>query len=264
MLKISHLFIYPIKSLGGIELTSSVVEERGLQYDRRWMLIDEQNRFITQREHSQLALFRTAISSDHLEVFHLSDPLNRILIPLQYDQHQRFDVTVWDDVCPAVAVSIEADQWFSQRLHQSVRLVYMPENSRREIDPDYAFQQEITSFSDGYPILLLGQASLDDLNTKLKDPIGMDRFRPNIVFTGGEAFCEDAMQSITIGDVKMMGVKNCARCIMTTTDQQTGERSSEPLATLSTYRKRNNKIYFGQNVIPVSSGIIRVGDAILS
>jgi uncharacterized protein YcbX len=129
MLKISHLFIYPIKSLGGIELTSSVVEERGLQYDRRWMLVDEQNRFITQREHSQLALFRTAISSDHLEVFHLSDPLNRILIPLQYDQQQRFDVTVWDDVCPAVAVSIEADQWFSQRLHQSVRLVYMPETA---------------------------------------------------------------------------------------------------------------------------------------
>lgn len=260
MLKISHLFIYPIKSLGGIELTSSKVEERGLQYDRRWMLIDEQNRFITQREHTQLALLRTAINSDYLEVFHISDPSNKIRIPLKYHQQQTFDVNIWEDVCPAIPVSKEIDQWFSETLKQSVRLVYMPDESRRHIDPDYAFNQEITSFSDGYPILIIGQASLDDLNAKLNEPIGMDRFRPNIVFTGGEAFCEDAMQSITIGDVKMMGVKNCARCIMTTTDQQTGERSSEPLATLSTYRKRNNKIYFGQNAIPVTNGIIQIGD----
>jgi uncharacterized protein YcbX len=260
MLKISHLFIYPIKSLGGIELTSSKVEERGLQYDRRWMLIDEQNRFITQREHTQLALLRTAITSDHLEVFHISDSSNKIRIPLQYDQQQTFDINIWEDVCPAIPVSKEIDQWFSETLKQAVRLVYMPDESRRHIDPDYAFNQEITSFSDGYPILIIGQASLDDLNAKLNEPIGMDRFRPNIVFTGGEAFCEDAMRAITIGDVKMMGVKNCARCIMTTTDQQTGERSSEPLATLSTYRKRNNKIYFGQNVIPVTNGIIQIGD----
>ena len=260
MLTISHLFIYPIKSLGGIAVSSSHVEERGLQHDRRWMLIDNDNRFITQREHSALALLRTAIGHDHLEVFHLHDPTDRIFIPLETPQNETIDVKIWDDVCTAIPVSSSADQWFSEQLGLSVRLVYMPDNSRREIDPDYAFNKEITSFSDGYPILIIGQASLDDLNSRLPAAIGMDRFRPNIVFTGGEAFCEDAMRSITIGDVKMMGVKNCARCILTTTDQQTGERSSEPLATLSTYRKRNNKIYFGQNAIPLTNGIIQIGD----
>ena len=260
---VSQLLIYPIKSMGGISLSASLVEERGLQYDRRWMLIDEKNRFITQREHPQLALLRTSIGNDHLEIFHLHDPSDKILILLEAPTRNAFDVTIWDDVCPAASVSATADQWFSEKLNQPVRLVYMPDNSRRAIDPDYAFNNEITSFSDGYPILLMGQASLDDLNTRLKDPIGVDRFRPNIVFTGGEAYDEDAMKSITIGGVKMAGVKNCARCIMTTTDQQTGERSPEPLATLSTYRKRNNKIYFGQNIIPLTNGIIRVGDQIL-
>lgn len=260
---VSQLFIYPIKSMGGISLSASLVEERGLQYDRRWMLIDEKNRFITQREHPQLALLRIAIGKDHLEVFHLPDPSDKILIPLEVSASNTFDVTIWDDVCPAAPVSAAADQWFSEKLHRSVRLVYMPENSRRVIDPDYAFNNEITSFSDGYPILLMGQASLDDLNSRLKNPIGVDRFRPNIVFTGGEAYGEDDMKTISIGEVKMAGVKNCARCIMTTTDQQTGERSAEPLATLSTYRQRNNKIYFGQNIIPLTNGIIRVGDQIL-
>ena len=262
MLTVSQLFIYPIKSLGGIEVQSSHVGERGLQYDRRWMLIDEQGRFITQREHKQLALFRTAIDADHLIVYHQQDPSNKLFVPLQVAADQSLEVTIWEDVCRATAINAAADAWFSERVGMKLRLVYMPDGSRREVDPDYAFEKENTSFSDGYPMLMIGQASLDHLNAQLQQPLPMDRFRPNIVFTGGEPHQEDQMKSFSIKGMKMLGVKPCARCVMTTIDQATGAAGQEPLATLSTYRKRNNKIYFGQNVIPKSFGIINVGDTI--
>lgn len=262
MLTVSQLFIYPIKSLGGIEVQSTHVGERGFQYDRRWMLIDEQGRFITQREHKQLALFRTAIDADHLIVYHQQDPSNKLFVPLQVAADQSLEVTIWEDVCRATAINVAADTWFSERVGMKLRLVYMPDGSRREVDPDYAFEKEITSFSDGYPMLMIGQASLDHLNAQLQHSLPMDRFRPNIVFTGGEPYQEDQMKSFSIKGLKMLGVKPCARCVMTTIDQATGAAGQEPLATLSTYRKRNNKIYFGQNVIPKSFGIINVGDTI--
>ena len=262
MLTISHLFIYPIKSLGGIEVPSSYVGERGFQYDRRWMLIDQQGRFITQREHKQLALFKTAIDTDHLIIYHQQDPSNKLFIPLQVATNESLDVTIWEDVCRATTINPAVDAWFSERVGMNLRLVYMPDESRREVDPDYAFEKEITSFSDGYPILMIGQASLDHLNAQLQQPLLMDRFRPNIVFTGGEPHQEDEMKAFSIHGIKMLGVKPCARCVMTTIDQQTGAAGHEPLATLSTYRKHNNKIYFGQNVIPKSFGMIKVGDTL--
>jgi uncharacterized protein YcbX len=262
MLTVSQLFIYPIKSLGGIEVPSSYVGERGFQYDRRWMLIDQQGRFITQREHKQLALFKTAIDTDHLIIYHQQDPSNKLFIPLQVATNESLDVTIWEDVCRATTINPAADAWFSERVGMNLRLVYMPDESRREVDPDYAFEKEITSFSDGYPILMIGQASLDHLNAQLEQTLPMDRFRPNIVFTGGEPHQEDEMKSFSINGVKMLGVKPCARCVMTTIDQATGTAGHEPLATLSTYRKRNNKILFGQNVIPKSFGMIKVGDSI--
>jgi len=264
MLTVSHLFIYPIKSLGGIEVHSSYVGERGLQYDRRWMLIDDQGRFITQREHKQLALFRTAIDTDHLIVYHQQDPYNKLLIPLKVVANESLEVTIWEDVCHATTINAAANTWFSERVGMSLRLVYMPDESKREVDPDYAFEKEITSFSDGYPMLMIGQASLDHLNAQLQHPLPMDRFRPNIVFTGGEPHQEDEMKAFSINGLSMLGVKPCARCVMTTIDQSTGVAGQEPLATLSTYRKRNNKIYFGQNVIPKSFGSIKLGDHILN
>jgi uncharacterized protein YcbX len=262
MLTVSQLFIYPIKSLGGIEVHSSYVGERGLQYDRRWMLIDQQGRFITQREHKQLALFRTAIDADHLIVHHQHDPSNKLLIPLEIVANESLDVTIWEDICRATRINRAVDDWFSERIGMKLQLVYMPDESRREVDPDYAFEKEITSFSDGYPMLMIGQASLDHLNAQLQQPLLMDRFRPNIVFTGGAPHQEDEMKSFCINGLSMLGVKPCARCVMTTIDQATGASGQEPLATLSTYRKRNNKIYFGQNVIPKSFGMIKVGDTI--
>jgi len=262
MLTITQLFIYPIKSLGGIEVQSSWVGERGLQYDRRWMLIDDRERFITQRKHKQLALFRTAIDTDHLIVHHLQDPSDKLYIPLQTSTREAIAVTIWEDVCNALIVDPVADEWVSSRMGMKLRLVYMPDESRREIDPDYAFEKEITSFSDGYPILLVGQSSMDHLNEKLQQPLSIDRFRPNIVFTGGAPHQEDEMKSFDINGLAMLGVKPCGRCVVTTIDQQTGIAGEEPLVTLSGYRKWNNKIYFGQNVIPKSFGLIKVGDGI--
>ncbi len=140
------------------------------------------------------------------------------------------------------------------------RLVYMPDATNRRVDKAYASYDEITSFSDAYPISLIGQLSLDDLNTRLQEPVPINRFRPNIVFTGGEPFEEDTMEEFSINDIKFSGVKLCARCVVTTINQDDGEKGNEPLKTLATYRMRNNKIYFGHNLLHKGSGVISVGD----
>jgi hypothetical protein len=138
----------------------------------------------------------------------------------------------------------------------------MPESSHRKMDPRYAVQGESVSFADGMPYVMIGQASLDELNQRLEVPISMDRFRPNLVFSGGEAYAEDQFKQLQIGEVEFQVVKPCARCVLITVNQQTGEKGKEPLATLATYRTVNNKIYFGQNAVALAPGIVRVGDPI--
>jgi uncharacterized protein YcbX len=141
-------------------------------------------------------------------------------------------------------------------------LVVMPESSHRKMDPRYAVQGESVSFADGMPYVMIGQASLDELNQRLEVPISMDRFRPNLVFSGGEAYAEDQFKQLQIGEVEFQVVKPCARCVLITVNQQTGEKGKEPLATLATYRTVNNKVYFGQNAVALAPGIVRVGDPI--
>ena len=259
---VTDLFIYPIKSLGGIRIESSTIDERGLMHDRRWVLIDENNRFITQRETPTLVFFSTEIVDKHLKVSDSRNQSDYILIELFPQGGEVVSVQIWDDMCDSILVSEEASNWFSAKLEMKLRLAYMPTTTKRLVDTNYAKEDEVTGFSDGYPILLLGSASLEDLNKRLDQPVGMDRFRPNIVFSGGMAFDEDLMHKITINNVLMHGVKLCARCIMTTTNQQTAELSKEPLYTLSTYRKKDNKIYFGQNVLSKSEGVIHIGNEI--
>lgn len=259
---VTDLFIYPIKSLGGIRVESSLIQERGLLHDRSWVLIDENNRFITQREIPGLVFFSTEINDSYLKVFDKRDPSEYILVDLFPLVGEVASVQIWDDICDAILVSEEAGNWFSAKLGMNLRLAYMPDSTKRHVDTNYAKGAEVTGFSDGYPILMIGTASLEDLNSRLAQPIGMDRFRPNIVFSGAEPFEEDLITDFTINGVMMRGVKPCARCIMTTTNQQTAERSKEPLNTLSTYRKKGNKIYFGQNVLAKGLGFINVGDLI--
>lgn len=260
---LSGLYIYPIKSLGGISLTAANLEKRGLQYDRRWMLIDEDGLFITQRKYHDLALLQVNIADGQLIISHKNDPAKTISFTIGERHGEKIEVTVWDDQCAGIEVSPLLSAWFTDFLEMKVRLVEMPEEEERKVDPRYAIDEEIVSFADGYPCLLIGQSSLDGLNEKLDQKIAMDRFRPNLVFTGGDAHHEDSIATFEISGIHFTAVKPCARCVLITVDQQTGKKSAEPLKTLAGYRTRNKKIMFGQNLIHSGSGTIHIGDELI-
>lgn len=263
MYTLSEIWIYPIKSLGGIRLTQATVQERGLQYDRRWMIVDANGQFITQRTVHQMALIEVEKSPNGFAITHRSTPENKLFFPLKPIVNEPIKVRVWDDEVEAVTVSHEADLQLSTWLGQPVRLVMMPDWSNRPVDPDYAQEGENVSFADGYPLLIIGQASLDDLNTRLEQPVTMHRFRPNLVVEGSAPYAEDGWRNLRIGQATFKGVKPCSRCVLITIDPATGEKGVEPLKTLATYRKRNNKIYFGQNLL-AHPGQISLGDTVES
>jgi uncharacterized protein YcbX len=257
---LSELHIYPIKSLGGISLQQSRILERGLEYDRKWMLIDDGGTFVTQRKHVELAMLQVSIEDHMVTVSHKKENTLRISFSVNETTGMPIPVNIWDDQSTGIEVSKEVSRWFSNFMKMSLRLVQMPEDARRLVDPRYAGDQEIVSFADGYPCLLISQASLDGLNARLAEPVRMDRFRPNFVFTGGEPHVEDSFESFYLGESLFSAVKPCARCVLTTIDQQTGEKGAEPLKTLAAYRLINQKVMFGQNLIHQGLGTIRVGD----
>ena len=262
-MNVSQLYIYPVKSLGGIALNTVTVTDRGFEYDRRWMLVDENNRFVSQREVAEIALLQVELQSDGLKVFHKKNVSNCITIPFIPSIDETMVVDIWDVKCDARLVSTEADTWLSIVLNFPVKLVYMPDSTRVKIDERYATSSnDITSFSDGYPILMISEASMLDLNNKLEQHLPIDRFRPNLVFAGGEPFVEDTMKEFTINGCTFFGVKPGARCVITTINQETGEKGKEPLKTLSGYRRKDTKVYFGENVIAGGTGIINIGDSI--
>lgn len=234
------------------------VTDRGFEHDRRWMLTDIDNNFMSQREIAKMALLKVSILHDGLQITNTAD---RTSIPIPFTATGEFiEVTIWDDTCMGQLVNEEIDKWFTDALGIKCRLVHMPDSSERPTDPRYSPINSFTSFSDAYPFMMIGQASLDDLNKGLKDPLPINRFRPNIVFTGGEPYQEDLIDSFTINDVIFSGVKLCARCNITTIDQDNASKSKEPLKTLATYRSKNNNIYFGQNLVHSGLGTITVGD----
>jgi uncharacterized protein YcbX len=259
MLELTGLFVYPIKSLGGIAVSSSLVTEMGLQYDRRWMLVDKDNRFMTQRQIHELSLFRLSITSEGLSITYKPNG-SVFTIPFQPQTTGDVVVKIWNDTCLARLVSADADSWFSEMISFPCRLVFMTEETRRTVEQPYASGNEITSFSDGYPFLIIGQSSLDELNKRLAEPLPMNRFRPNIVFSGGEAFEEDEMEDFVINDIHFYAVKPCDRCMITTINQENAVSGKEPLRTLATFRKKENSIYFGQNLLHHGEGIIKIGD----
>lgn len=262
-IKIKSLHIYPVKSLGGIDIESSEVERRGLKYDRRWMLVDENGQFISQRKYAKLSLLRAEIKADSLSITDTTGQQGTIDIPLATPKSKSITVTIWDDTCMAKPLNDSVNNWFSEFMNMPVSLVYMHEDSERKADPRYATsEKDIVSFADGYPILILSQASLDLLNQKTEEHIPADRFRANIIIEGVNAHEEDELQTISNGEVQLVGVKPCARCVMTTIDQQTAEKGKEPLESLSTYRKEGKKILFGYNFIPTQLGAISVGDSL--
>jgi len=258
---LQNIFIYPIKSLGAVELAEGELDERGLKNDRRFMLVDEHSRFITQREFPQLSLIKTSLKNSQIELINQSH--EKLLVPLEVEGGEMRKAIIWADECEVLHVSKEADQFFSEAIASKCSLVYMPHASNRRVNPSYVPEYSITGFTDGYPILLIGTASLDDLNLRLETSIAMNRFRPALVVKTSEAFDEDYWADFSIDDLKFRGVKLCSRCVIATIDQHTGEAGKEPLKTLATFRKRNNNVYFGQNVVHESaSGKLRVGDKV--
>ncbi|MCH5598555.1 MOSC domain-containing protein [Niabella ginsengisoli] len=260
MLLISQLNIYPIKSLGGIKIECAVLTDRGFQHDRRFVLIDESNRFISQREIPKMALLQPVISGDKLFVFEKRNSGDVLELDLKPVTGAQCTVHLFKDESEGLLVSKDADKWFSEKLGTNCRLVYMPDQVRRPVDHAFAIQDDITSFSDGYPVLMIGESSLQDLNGRLALPLPMNRFRPNIVFAGGVPFEEDTMKVFEINGIHFYAVKSCARCVMTTIDQETAQQAKEPLKTLAAYRTLNKRICFGQNILFNKQGQINVGD----
>ena len=258
---LSEINIYPIMSLAGISLLSAEVEERGLKYDRRWVLVNESNTFFTQRDFLEMALIKVSIKKDGLALQHKIISSQKIFVPFEFEHSKKEKVIIWDDAVIGEFYNNQIDDWFSEILGIKCHLVKMPETTRRVVDKKYA-KNKIVSFADAFPFMIIGQASLDDLNSRLEDPLPMNRFRTNFVFTGGVPFEEDNWKKFIIGDVKFEAVKPCARCVITTTNQETAERLHEPLLTLSKYRKIDNKVMFGMNLVSESTGKVEVGDKI--
>ena len=262
---VAAINIYPVKSLAGISLDFSTCTSRGLQYDRRFMLVDANDEFITQREQPLMATIRMAINDATLL---FTSPFgDTVSVPLAPPVKSTRAVTVWSSVVQAHTVSEEANGWLTEYLGMDVRLVYMPDSAERRVSPDYARSGEIVSFADGYPLLIASEESLADLNARMVatggDAVPMNRFRPNMVVRGGEAFAEDTWGEFQIGDAIFRCVKPCTRCAITTIDQATGEvRGPEPLRTLANYRDSSNGVKFGMNLLPVTLGLVRVGDAL--
>ncbi|MBE0570494.1 MAG: MOSC domain-containing protein [Ignavibacteriaceae bacterium] len=261
MYTLSEINIYPIKSLAGISLQSAEVEERGLKYDRRWVLVDETNTFFAQRDFLEMALIKVDIEDDGLRLQHKKKNIEPLKIPFSFEHSKKGEVTIWDDTVIGEFYNNQIDQWFSEIIGIKCHIVKMPESTKRIVDTTYA-ENKIVSFADAFPFMIIGQASLDDLNSRMEKPLPMNRFRTNLVFTGGKPFEEDNWKKFKVGEVIFEAVKPCARCVITTTDQETAERAEEPLLTLSKYRKVENKVMFGMNLVCESTGKVSVGDKI--
>jgi uncharacterized protein len=254
---VQRLYVYPIKSCRGFEVSVWKLEARGLEHDRRWMVVDGQGRFRTQREQPRMALIETALTPDGLQI---SAPgMSRLQVPFERAQPRKVEVTVWGFTGPALDEGSEAAQWFSTFLGQPSRLVAFAPDTVRPVNPKYS-SYGLVAFADAYPLLLLSQASLDMLNAQLVEPVGMDRFRPNLVVSGCDPHAEDTWRYIRVGDTVLDVVKPCDRCSIPAVDPRTGERGKEPTRTLARYRVRDGKIYFGQNCVPRTPGALRVGD----
>jgi len=265
-LALSALHIYPVKGLKGIDLTSARATDRGLEHDRRWMVVDANGDFLSQREHPKMATVWTDIDADALS---LSAPdMSTVDVPLDPRPSAPMKVRVWRSVCDAIPVSAYADGWLSDYLGIACRLVYMPEATRRLSNAEHGGNGNLVGFADGYAYLVTTQASLAELNARLaargQKAVPMNRFRPNLVVSGGEPFGEDAWKELRVGGAVLRAAKPCGRCQVTTTDQATGEVTGpEPLATLGTFRDSAQfGTMFGMNMVTVSPGALRVGDRV--
>jgi uncharacterized protein YcbX len=266
MKQISGIYIYPIKSLGGVQLTESAVGPHGLAYDRQWMVVDMKGMFVSQRKVPEMALIQPVLRDGQLILSHGRDPNDCIATPLSGpEQAADVHVQVWEDSVEAKLCREEVNEWLSDQLGTFCRLVYLPLPNARPLSERYGRPGEATLFADSCPLLITGEAALQDLNSHLADPVPMNRFRPNLVFTGGTAFEEDEWSSFTISNVPFRGIRKCTRCKVINTDQTTAAVYQEPLATLATYRRDAQGVNFGLHATLAEgqdAALIRVGDQV--
>jgi uncharacterized protein len=264
---LDSLHIYPVKGCRAVDLDRAAVEPWGLAGDRRWLIVDADCQFISQRKHPALA--RVAISpGPGADITVWSDGWRPLRVAAPDDRAELLKVTVWRSTVLAASAGHAADAWFSDYLAEPVRLAYLDDPTRRAVDPEYGADGDTVSFADGYPLLLTSTESLGELNRWLTEagqrPVPMNRFRPNVVVSGSPPWAEDgwAGRRIRIGAVEFRVAKPCGRCVVTTTDQATGARGGQPLRMLAARRRFGQDLVFGQNLIPDSPGHIRVGDPI--
>lgn len=267
VVRVASLHFYPVKGCRGIALAEAELLASGLRHDRRFMVVDADGTFVSQREHPELARVATAISGDRLLLS--IDGGAHATVALAPEGPRR-RVHVWDDEVDAIDVGGDAATFFSELLGEACSLVFMPPDVIRPVDAAYARPGDRVGFADGFPVLVASLASLADLNARLvaagSPAVPMNRFRPNVVVEGGDAFAEESAVTARIGGVTFRMPKNCARCQVTTVDQATGTTGKEPLRTLASYRTVGNKVNFAMNAIPDlaadESAMLHVGDAV--
>ncbi|MFJ3903055.1 MOSC domain-containing protein [Streptomyces sp. NPDC090025] len=263
--------VYPVKALRGLSPAEAEVQPWGLADDRRWALVDAAGKVVTQRQHARLALASAVPLPDG--GITLTGPGREALtveVPELSGPDGTVPVEVFGTTVVAVPAGPAADAWFSAYLGAEVRLLHMDDPAtRRPVDPEYALPGETVSFADAYPLLVTTTASLDALNSLIaqgdhpdEGPLPMERFRPNVVVDGTGPWAEDGWRRLSIGDVAFRVARSCGRCVVTTTDQWTGERGKEPLRTLAKHRKDGSRLIFGQNLVPEHRGVIRIGDLV--
>jgi uncharacterized protein YcbX len=259
---LSQINIYPIKSLKGISLTEAMIGDRGLQYDRRWMITDKSGKFFTQRELPKMATITVSIAEDGLRLSAPGAP--DVTVEFKPEDGRETSVTIWNDEPQALVYRNGINDWLSRVLETECQLVHMADEHRRSVEPDRAINDDIVSFADAYPFLVISEASLEDLNSKLEEQLPMNRFRPNLVVSGATPIDEHNWRKFSVGKNIFYGVKPCKRCVMTTIDQDSGEfTGKEPLKTLATYRGVPGGVIFGENLLAENpGGVVRVGDEI--
>lgn len=255
--RIASLHRYPLKGGRAIDVDALALGRFGPVDDRRWMVVDPDGSLVTQREVPALCMMT---ARPELDALHLSAPGGAgIAIRRPAHDAPRREVRVWKDRFEAIDLGAQAAAWCSTALNREVGLVYLPDDAGRRTDPAYDPAGAPVSFADGYPLLVVGAGSLAELNRRLAVPLPMTRFRPNVVIDGLEPHEEDGWRSFEMGGIRCDGVKLCARCVVTTTDQLTADRGVEPLRTLATYRRREAGVMFGMNVVHRDSGVLRIG-----
>ena len=263
-IRLASIHIYPMKAARAVNLDESRVEPWGLAGDRRWLLVDEDGRFISQREESSLARVVVSCGPDGIRVS--AEGRTGLVIAEPPAGAALLKVRVWSSTLLAAAAGPAADAWFSAYLGRPARLVYLDDPTRRPVDPEFGRAGDVVSFADGYPLLLTSAGSLGELGGWLaaagERPVPMTRFRPSVVVAGAPPWAEDRWRRVRIGAVPFRVAKPCGRCMVTTTDQVTGERGRQPLKMLGRRRRFGQQLVFGQNLIPDAGGVIRVGDSV--